>query len=134
MSDCSKIWLLLIFLKVKTTSSIYQNFYITFCTFKHVKKRQISKIISFGRRILRFWLSVYFWKWKPPRGKNQKHLITILPCCAWIWMWSRKIQILNWLYSRRHKKDPEGFLWIVAVQFLKLNKERKLGTDFKGLE
>ena len=49
-------------------------------------------MINFGRRIPKFWLSVYFWKWKPPRENNQINLIIFLPSNASIlpviWEWS----------------------------------------------
>ena len=33
------------------------------------------KIVNFGSRYPIFWLSVYFWKWKPPWERNQKNVI-----------------------------------------------------------
>ena len=51
---------------------------------KHVnlqnhQNMSIYKIINFGRKIPRFWISVYFLKLKPPWQKNQTNLIIFLP-------------------------------------------------------
>ena len=67
-------WVLFIFLKVKTTSSTESKQFDHFLPSKRVDTCRNFQIVNLSRRDQRFWLSVYFWKWKPPRENNQKIL------------------------------------------------------------
>ena len=57
-SQNSKILAICLFLKVKATSSEESNKFDQFFTFKCVDTHQIYKMVNFGHRIPRFWLSV----------------------------------------------------------------------------